>query len=82
VTGGERGERETRDEKTIGKGSGAEVAMTLEEALVEVWRQALAEGAEERGKLETRSQKLESGGKYAEWRVVGGEWREEEKAKA
>ncbi len=56
--------------------------MTLEEALVEVWRQALAEGAGEKGKLEIRRQKLESGGKYAEWRVVGGEWREEEKGGA
>jgi hypothetical protein len=37
--------------------------MTLEEAMVEVWRQALAEGAgsEEKGKLETRKQKVESG---------------------
>jgi hypothetical protein len=31
--------------------------MTLEEALVAVWRQALAEGAEEKGKLETRNGK-------------------------
>src|SRR5260370_36693201 len=56
--------------------------MTLEEALVEVWRQALAEGAGEKGKLEIRRQKLESGGKYAEWRVVGGERREGEKGGA
>jgi hypothetical protein len=37
--------------------------MTLEEAMVEVWRQAMGEGAEsvEEGKLETRKQKLESG---------------------
>jgi hypothetical protein len=34
--------------------------MTLEEAMVEVWRQALVEGAE-KGKLETRKQKLERG---------------------
>ena len=36
--------------------------MTLEEAMLEVWRQALAEGAEsgEEGKLETRRQKLEA----------------------
>ncbi len=37
--------------------------MTLEEAMIEVWRQAMAEGAKsvEKGKLETRRQKLESG---------------------
>ena len=36
--------------------------MTLEDAMVEVWQQALAEGAEsgEKGKLEIRRQKLES----------------------
>jgi hypothetical protein len=39
---------------------GYEVSMTLEEAMVEVWRQALAERAE-KGKPETRGQKLGSG---------------------
>jgi len=64
--------------------------LSLFQFLFSIFRQSRAElacgevfqGAGEKGKLETRRQKLESGGKYAEWRVVGGEWREEEKGGA
>src|SRR5260370_28668365 len=60
--------------------------LSLFQFLFSIFRQSRAElacgevfqGGGEKGKLETRRQKLESGGKYAEWRVVGGEWREEE----